>query len=197
VSSPKRRAVYEEFLKVPEWKVAEIIDGELIVSPRPSIPHAHTGSSISAEVWQSFNGPPGSPEKPGGWWILFEPELHLGDDVLVPDVAGWRRDHLPVLPAVAFMTQAPDWACEVISPSTGTIDRTRKMRIYAREGVAHLWLVEPSTWTLEVYRLEHGQWIVASTHGDDDVVRAEPFDAVALALGRWWLPEAQRSVPAP
>ena len=188
MSSPKRGAVYAEFLKVPEWKVAELIDGELIVSPRPATPHAHAGSAIGAQIWGSFNGPPGSPEQPGGWWILFEPELHFGDDVLVPDVAAWRRDRLPVLPAVAFMTQAPDWACEVVSPSTGTIDRTRKMRIYARAGVAHLWLVDPGTRTLEVYRREGGRWMVASAHGAEDVVRAEPFGAVELALGRWWLP---------
>ena len=189
MSSPKRRAVYADFLKVPEWKVAEIIDGELIVSPRPAIPHAHTGSAIGAQVWQSFNGPPGSPEQPGGWWILFEPELHLGDDVLVPDVAGWRRARVPALPPVAFMTEPPDWVCEVLSPSTAVVDRTRKMRICAREAVAHLWFVDPGMRTLEVHRLQHGQWMVASTHGGDDVARAEPFDAVELALGRWWLPE--------
>jgi len=190
MSSPKRRAVYDELLKVPDWKVAEIIDGELIVGPRPAIPHAHTGSVLTADVLQAFNGPPVGSEQPGGWWILFEPELHLGDDVLVPDVAGWRRDRLPRLPAVAFMTQTPDWVCEVISPSTAVVDRTRKMGIYAREAVTHLWFVDPGSRTLEVHRLEHDRWIVASTHGDDDVVRAEPFGAVELALERWWLPEA-------
>jgi Uma2 family endonuclease len=156
MSSPKRQAVYDEFLKVPGWKVAEIIDGELIVSPRPAIPHAYVSSAMGADIGGPFNGPPGDPERPGGWWILDEPELHLADDVLVPDLAGWRREHLPTLRPVAFMTQAPDWACEVISPSTGALDRSRKMRIYAREGVAHLWLVDPTPRTLEVYRLEAG-----------------------------------------
>ena len=138
MARPKRRATYDDLIKVPEWKVAEIIDGELIATPRPATPHAHAASAVHAEVWGSHSGPPGSPERPGGWWIFFEPELHFGDDVLVPDVAGWRRDRVPVMPAAAFVTLAPDWICEVISPSTGTIDRGRKMRIYAREGVAHL-----------------------------------------------------------
>jgi Uma2 family endonuclease len=97
---------------------------------------------------------------------------------------------MPVLRDVPFFTDPPDWACEVISPSTGRIDRSRKMRIYAREGVRHLWFVDPLARTLEVYRLDAGRWIVAATHGGDDVVRAEPFDAVELALDRWWMPTA-------
>jgi Uma2 family endonuclease len=188
--STKRQAVYDEFLKVPDWKVAEIIDGELIVSPRPAIPHAHVGTVMGADLGGAFLGPPGAPLKPGGWWILFEPELHLGEDVVVPDFAGWRRDRLPKLPNAAFMTQAPDWVCELISPSTGAIDRGRKMRIYAREGVTHLWLVDPGSRTLEIYRLETGRWIVAGTFGGDDLVHGEPFDAIELGLERWWLPEA-------
>ena len=107
----------------------------------------------------------------------------------MPDLAGWRRDRLPVLPNAAFITHAPDWVCEVISPSTGLVDRSRKMRIYAREGVGHLWLVEPLARTLEVYRLDaRADWVVVENFGDDDVVRAEPFDAIELALARWWLP---------
>jgi len=189
MAQPKRRATYDDLMKVPEWKVAEIIDGELIVNPRPATPHAHSASAIGAEVWGSYSGPPGSPERPGGWWILFEPELHFGEDVLVPDVAGWRRDRMAQIPNAAFIAQAPDWICEVISPSTGTIDRSRKTRLYAREGVGHLWLVDPLMRTLESYRLdgEH-RWVVANNFGGDDVVRAEPFDAIELALERWWLP---------
>ena len=189
MAQPKRRATYDDLRQVPEWKVAELIDGKLIVSPRPATPHAYAGSGMGADIRNGFDGPPGDPERPGGWWVLFEPELHFGDDVIIPDQAAWRRDRLPVLPAVAFMTQAPDWVCEVLSPSTGTIDRGRKMRIYAREGVGHLWLVDPLARTLEVYRLdaEH-RWVVVENFGGDDVVRAEPFDTVALALARWWLP---------
>ena len=188
MSHARRRATYDDLVKVPDTMVAEIIDGELITNPRPAIPHAHAGSTIGIDLGVAFHGPPGTPERPGGWWILYEPELHLGADVLVPDLAGWRRDRLPVLPNVAAMTQAPDWACEVVSPSTGAIDRGHKMRIYAREGVGHLWLVDPIARTLEIYRLDEARWIVAATHDGDDVVRAEPFAAIELALARWWLP---------
>ena len=120
--------------------------------------------------------------------MLLEPELHFRDDVLVPDWAGWRRERLPVFPNTAAFTQAPDWICEVIAPSTGRIDRSRKMRIYAREGVSHLWFVEPLQETLEIYRLEADRWVVVGAHAGRDTVRAEPFDAVELDLGRWWAP---------
>jgi Uma2 family endonuclease len=124
----------------------------------------------------------------GGWWILPEPELHFADDVLVPDWAGWRRERLPVLQNVPFFTLAPDWVCEIVSPSTGRIDRSRKMRHYAADAVATLWLVDPLAQTLEVYRLEGGRWVVAATHGGDEVVRAEPFEVIEMRLARWWLP---------
>src|SRR5206468_7111816 len=114
-------------------------------------------------------------------------ELHFCDDIVVPDLAGWRRSRLPVLPNVAAFTLAPDWVCEVISPSTGVIDRGRKMRVYAREQVAHLWIVDPILRTLEVYRLEDGRWIAASTHAGTGVGRAEPCAAVELRPERWWL----------
>ena len=129
---------------------------------------------------------PGGPGGPGGWWILYEPELHLGADVLVPDLAGWRHERMPAIPNAPYVELAPDWVCEVLSPTTGRIDRIRKMPIYAREQVAHLWLVDPGLRTLEIYRLEAQRWVVVATHGGDEVVRAEPFDAVEIDLGRWW-----------
>src|SRR5205823_1804949 len=140
---PKRRATYEDLMQVPDTKVAEIIDGELVVSPRPASRHAHAATVLGSDVTGPFHRGPGDPAGPGGWWILLEPELHLAEDVLVPDWAGWQRDRLPVFPDTPAFTQVPDWVCEVISPSTGRIDRSRKMRIYAREGVSHLWFVEP------------------------------------------------------
>jgi Uma2 family endonuclease len=188
--APKRRATYEDLMQVPDTKVAEIIDGELVVSPRPASPHARAATAIGAAIVGPFDRGSGDPAGTGGWWILLEPELHLGQDVLVPDWAGWRRERLPVFPDTPAFTQPPDWICEVISPSTGRIDRSRKMRIYAREGVSHLWLVEPLLETLEMYRLEQGRWVVLGTHAGDEVVRVEPFDAIELCLGRWWMPRA-------
>jgi Uma2 family endonuclease len=173
-------------MSVPDTMVAEIVDGELFASPRPALPHALAASMIGSVLIGSFGGDAGIPGAPGGWWILYEPELHFGDDVLVPDLAGWRRERMRTIPDAAFLTLAPDWACEVISPSTGAIDRSRKMRVYAREGVRHLWIVDPSPQTLEVYRLEGGRWIVASTHGGAERAQAEPFEAVAVELRRWW-----------
>ena len=190
---PKRRATYEDLMRVPDTKVAEIIDGELVVSPRPASPHAHAATVLGGDLVGPFHRGPGDPAGTGGWWLLLEPELHVGDDVLVPDWVGWRRDRMPVFPNAPYFTQAPDWVCEVVSSSTGRIDRSRKMRIYAREGVSHLWFVDPLARTLEIYRLEAGRWIVASTHGGDESVRAEPFDAVQLRLERWWPPEAPAS----
>jgi Uma2 family endonuclease len=173
-------------MKVPDHLVAEIIDGELVTTPRPASPHARAESVIGQDL-APFDRRPGGPAGPGGWWILDEPELHLGEDVIVPDLAGWRHERMPAIPNVAAFTLAPDWVCEVISPRTGRIDRSRKMRIYARERVSHLWFVDPLARTLEVYRLEGERWVVASTHGGAEAVRAEPFDAIAVELARWWL----------
>jgi len=191
MSVAKRRATYEDLMQVPDTKIAEIIDGELIVSPRPASPHAATAGAVFTDL-AGFGGGARNPGGPGGWWIVFEPELHSGDDVLVPDLAAWRHERMPRIPNVAAFTLAPDWICEVISPSTGRVDRSRKTRIYAREGVGHLWLVDPLLRTLEVYRLDGGagderRWVVVGTHGGDERVRPEPFADAEIALERWWV----------
>jgi len=183
----RRRATYDDLIALPEYMVGEIIDGELYASPRPASPHALAASGIGSDLFGRFNRPTNGPDAPGGWWILDEPELHLGSEVMVPDLAGWRRECMPRIPDVAYFELVPDWVCEVVSPRTGILDRRRKMPIYAREGVSHLWIVDPILKTLEVYRLESGRWVVASTHGGDDLVRAEPFEAVAFEIVRWWL----------
>lgn len=131
--APSRRAAtYEDLCRVPDHLIAEILDGELFATPRPALPHARTGSLLGVEIGGPFDQGRGGP---GGWWILDEPELHLGPDIVVPDLAGWTRQRLAAIPNAAFMTLPPDWACEVLSPSTERIDRQRKLRIYAREGV--------------------------------------------------------------
>ena len=125
---------------------------------------------------------------PGGWWILDEPELHFGEQVVVPDLAGWRRERMPVMPEEAYFSLAPDWVCEVLSPSTTRIDRGRKLRIYAEAGVPHAWLVNPLDRTLEVLRLRDGAWTIVAVWEDAAVVRAEPFEALELELGPFWGP---------
>lgn len=187
---PKKKATYEDLMAVPEHLVAEIVDGELVTSPRPASPHAYANMAVSTDLFSRFSRPPGGADAPGGWWILSEPELHLGEDVLVPDLAGWRCERMPKIPNVVGFTLAPDWVCEVLSPSTGRLDRSRKMPIYAREEIRHFWIIHPLLRTLEVYRLEEGRWIVASNFGGSDCVRAEPFDAVELDLTRWWIDTA-------
>ncbi len=181
-----RRATYADLVAAPEHLVAEIVDGELITSPRPAPAHALACAAIGSLLFDRFNGLPGGESNPGGWWILDEPELHLGDDVLVPDLAGWRRTRMPALPDAAFFTLAPDWVCEVVSPRSERLDRGRKMPIYARAGVEHLWLVDPLARTVETYDLEQGRWIVGGCFGERAPARLPPFDAVEADMGRWW-----------
>jgi Uma2 family endonuclease len=179
----KRRATYQDVLDAPEHVVAEIIAGELRLSPRPAGPATSVASVLGAELVLPFGRGRGGP---GGWIILAEPELHLGDEVVVPDLAGWRRERMPVVPDEAFFTVVPDWICEVLSPSTERMDRAEKMPLYATLGVHHAWLVHPRRRTLEAFRLHEGKWLAIAVHKDDDRARIEPFDAVELDVASLW-----------
>jgi len=179
----KRHATYEDLLAVPAHLVAELINGALITNPRPAARHARAASSLGGELYGPFDRGKGGP---GGWILLDEPELHLRGDVLVPDLAGWRRQRMPELPDTAAFDLAPDWVCEVLSPSTAATDRAEKMPIYAREGVPHLWLVDPLAKTLEACRLENDRWTVLGTWRDDARVRVEPFAELELELAELW-----------
>ncbi len=180
----RRRATYEDVLRAPPHMIAEVIDGELRLQPRPAKPHAFAASALGEELGPPFKRGRGGP---GGWINLDEPELHLQADILVPDLAGWRRERMPV--AVAdepYFTLAPDWVGEILSPSTGKFDRTDKLRIYAREKVEWVWLVDPILRTLEVLRRAEVGWSLRGTWRDDERARAEPFEAIELELGVLW-----------
>ena len=183
VAEKKGPATYADIEALPEHLVGEIIDGELIVSPRPASPHAIASSRLLVEIGGPFDRGKGGP---GGWVILGEPELHFGPQVMVPDLAGWRRERMPRVPDVPFFELPPDWLCEVLSPSTARIDRAKKMRHYAKVKVQHVWLVDPLAMTLEVFRLEPTGWLLLGTYDGDTKVRAEPFDAVELDLASLW-----------
>jgi Uma2 family endonuclease len=181
---PKKRATYEDVLNAPEHMVAEILDGDLLLFPRPARPHAAACSALGEELGPPFKRGRGGP---GGWLILDEPEFHFGENVLVPDLAGWRRERMPVMTTeIPYFTLSPDWVCEVLSPSTAVVDRVRKLPIYARENVEHVWLVDPLLRTLEVLRRREGKWLVVDTFAGDAKIRAEPFDAIELELGILW-----------
>ena len=179
----QRPATYADLDRVPDTMIAELIEGVLHAQPRPAPPHALAVSRLTIELGPPFDRGKGGP---GGWLILYEPEVHLDANVVVPDIAGWRRETLPDVPETAYFEQRPDWLCEAISPSTGLHDRVRKMPLYARAGVHNVWIVDPAANTLEVYRLSGDAYLLVSTHGGDDLVRAEPFDAIELELGVLW-----------
>jgi Uma2 family endonuclease len=179
----KKRATYEDVLSAPPHMVAEVIDGDLELQPRPTAFHSLAASALGEELGPPFKRGRGGP---GGWMILFEPELHLGADILVPDLAGWRRDRMPEVPDTPYFDVAPDWVCEVLSSSTYAKDRGRKLPIYAREQVRHAWLVEPRAQVLEVLALDGGTYRIAHTFTGSEQVRAEPFDAIALDLAILW-----------
>lgn len=177
------RATYADLQAVPSTMVAELIDGVLHTHPRPAPRHSVASSYLGVELAGPFRK---GKDGPGGWWILDEPELHIGDDVLVPDLAGWRKDRMPSMPETAYFTVVPDWVCEVVSPSTQRVDLFEKRPLYAEQGVAHLWLIDPIARSLEAFELRAGQWVLIAALTDDAPVSVAPFDAITFALDTLW-----------
>ena len=177
------RATYQDVLDAPEHVVAEIIGETLYTHPRPAPRHATASSVLGGRLGTAFHRGDGGP---GGWRILDEPELHFGEEILVPDLAGWHRERMPELPDTAYFTLAPDWTCEVLSASTRKLDLVRKRPIYAREGIPHLWLVDPEERILEAFELHEGRWVLIASVQDDEPVSIRPFDAITFSLGELW-----------
>lgn len=183
LSPIKRPATYQDILDAPENMVAELIYGALHTQPRPRGGHVQVESSLQIELGNAFHRDRGGP---GGWWILVEPECHFGENVVVPDIAGWQRERMPKLPDDHRFLVPPDWVCEILSPSTRTIDLTDKRDIYGSHGVAHLWFVDPDARTLEAFALKDGTWTLLAALKDDAAVSVPPFDAISFSLGDLW-----------
>jgi len=179
----KRPAVYADLEAVPPELVAEIIDGVLRTHPRPSPRHGLSASALGARLMGLYQF---DRSGPGGWVFIDEPELHLGTDVLVPDIAGWRRERFLHVPETSYLEIVPDWVCEVLSGSTETRDRTVKMRIYGQAGIPHFWLIDPRLQILEAFSNDDGLWKKVGSWNSDDVVRAPPFEALSLNLADLW-----------
>ena len=176
-------ATYADVLAAPEHMVAQVLGGELYTHPRPSPRHSAAASSLGDELTSPFQKGRGGP---GGWIILDEPELHLGFDIVVPDLVGWRRENLPALPDTPYLETPPDWVCEILSPATERLDRGIKRRIYAEAGVKYLWLIDPRSQVLEAFALTNSQWLLVGTAQAGDDVRIAPFDAISFSLAALW-----------
>lgn len=176
-------ATYADIEALPPNVVGQILFGRLITHPRPAKPHIHASSMLGYELIGPFvkglNGP-------GGWQIYDEPEIHLQDHIVVPDIAGWRKERLLAAPETTWFEVAPDWVCEFLSPSTRRHDKGDKRTIYAELGVQHLWYVDPVSRMLEVYRLSDAEWVVSQTYFDDDPVSAPPFEVITFSLSELW-----------
>lgn len=188
-TAPKvARATYADLDSVPPNQVGQIVFGVLHAQPRPAPKHALASSELGFELIGPFRRGQGGP---GGWIILDEPEIRIDDDALVPDLAGWRTERMPEVPERSHITLAPDWVCDVLSPSTARIDRTDKLAIYAAWGVRHAWYVDPDARTLEVFALETlasgaTRWVIAATFSEADAVSAPPFDVHTWDLAMLW-----------
>lgn len=180
----KKKATYDDLYTIPENTTGEIIDGELFVTPRPGARHTYASSVLGAEVVPAYHSGRGGP---GGWIILDETEILLGEHLLVPDLAGWRRERFPGAPKDNWISVSPDWVCEVLSPRTARLDKVRKMPIYAQYAVPYLWLVDPAARTLDVFELATGKWVLLEAFAEDDKVRAEPFGEIEIELKNLWL----------
>ena len=182
-----KRATYDDVLRAPPEMTAEVLDGELHLMPRPRRSYLRSASGLGAFLFGAFHAGVGGP---GGWTIIYEPELHLGadPDILVPDLGGWRAGRLVDRDDVdePFIVTVPDWVCEILSPGTLRIDRMKKMPIYAREKVGHVWLVDPREQTVEVFRHEGKGYGLLGTYGGEDAVRAEPFEAAEIPPAFLW-----------
>ena len=180
---PARPATYQDVLDAPPHMVAELAGGRLHLHPRPASRHARASFHLAGRIDDLSRDGAGGPV---GWHFAIEPELHLGPDVLVPDLAAWRRERMPVFPDAPAFTLAPDWVCEILSPGTRRFDLTEKRDLYRANAVAHLWLVDPEARTLEAFTLEAGRWTLASAFQDGDDIRAAPFEALVFPLNALW-----------
>jgi Uma2 family endonuclease len=179
----KDGATYEDVIAAPDTRVAELVEGNLYLSPRPALRHASVSSVLGAQLNSAFHqGTSG----PGGWWILDEPELHLNGDVMVPDIAGWKRDRLPAIPDIVGIDLPPDWLCEVLSPSTQRFDQELKLPRYGRAGVSWLWLVDPRDQSVEVYRALEHHFVLLERHSGTTIIAAPPFEAYPIELSSLW-----------
>ncbi len=178
-----KSATYVDIEALPEHVVGEILFGHLVTHPRPVRRHGGAGSALGALCTTTYEF---GADGPGGWVFVDEPELHLGPHIVVRDIAGWRREHVTEPADKPFFEVAPDWACEILSPSTEKYDKGDKRRINAHYAVQHMWHLDPRSKVLEVFALRDRNWLLTDTFIDEEVVNAPPVDQLTFSLGLLW-----------
>lgn len=187
----KKGATYNDLYAIPENMTGEIIAGELIVTPRPSRKHAAATTLLTSRLVPPYQFGEGG--GPGGWIILVEPEIGLGENIVVPDLAGWKRERFPFQEETNWISVAPDWVCEILSPSTLRLDKVRKMPLYAQFGVKYIWLLDPAAMTLDAFQNEAHRWVLLGSYAEQDQVRLAPFPEIELKLGDLWLDTLEKA----
>lgn len=191
MTAAPKLATYDDLLALPEDMNAEVLAGELVAQASPLFEHSYAQAALLEVLRGPFERQRGGP---GGWWIVTDIDVRFTDhDVARPDVVGWRRERLPSPWGKRPIEVVPDWICEVLSPHGIRRDRVFKMQLYARHGVSHYWLVDPSECTLEALVLERGRWMVAGTYDRTAVVRIPPFEAIEFVVGDLFGPEQPQS----
>ncbi|MEM1418928.1 MAG: Uma2 family endonuclease [Myxococcota bacterium] len=191
MSTPARRlATYEDLVRLPADVRAELLAGEVVTAPAPLPRHSKAQRALGSFIGRPYDDDDGH-GGPGGWWIFVEVDVALGaHDVVRPDLSGWRRKRLAAPGDRRPIDVAPDWVCEVLSPSTAGVDRGLKRDLYHRHEVGHYWLVDPLVGQVEVLARRPEGWLLVGTYGSDATVALPPFLDVEVPLGRLFLPPA-------
>jgi Uma2 family endonuclease len=163
---------HEELRTLPHYLVGEALEGVIYVSSPPIARRKRLTTLLG--------------RAPKGWWWTPEPRLLLEEDLLVPDLAGWKAGRPATQAPGAFIDRVPEWICEVLTPATARLDLGTKLPRYARAGIQHAWVVNPVHRALEVFRQEQGRWILKQAFAGEERVRAEPFESLDFPLTPFW-----------
>jgi Uma2 family endonuclease len=188
MAEPARRpATWEELLATPDdGRIYEVLAGNLEAQPRPRPSHGRTQALLAGELSGPFDRGRGGP---GGWWLVIEPDVELdAHNIVAPDIAGWRRERMPVFTDERPIAVRPDWICEVVSPSNRRRDRGPKADLYQRVGVPHYWILDSEERTLEAFENRSAAWVRLGAWSDGDSARIPPFDAISLEVGGLFTP---------
>jgi len=181
----KKRATYEDILSLPEGTRAEIINGQLeTAAAKPNFGHRHVTSSVVRSFGSRIGG------SDSDWIIEIEPDVQFGQNILSPDLAGWRRERRGKLnPLESLVPVIPDWTCEILSPSSGRRDRVEKFKIYQETGVKYYWIIDPINQTIESFANDTtgATWKRIGVWGGSDRARIEPFQDIEIDLSTLWL----------